>query len=250
METLTFEQECALYIDTEEEHRKRFERFTAYVNNDPLLDAHRTWVEKNIWGFGERPFHWLWKLLIDQMPDNRPFDFLEVGVFRGQVISLIRLLAERTGRAAFITGVTPLSSYSGERGEFPPHWESDYGADIRRIHDEFNAEFSMSQIVKGLSTDAAVIDQVKRLDSPFDIVYIDGCHEYWAVKSDLRHYPLMVKPGGFLVVDDASCHLKMWWGSFPGIEQVARALDEEIVGHPGWRHCLAVGHLRVFQKEK
>jgi len=39
----------------------------------------------------------------------------------------------------------------------------------------------------------------------FDLIYIDGGHRYEQVLEDLAKYSRLVRPGGYLVLDDASC---------------------------------------------
>src|SRR5437763_8062454 len=57
------------------------------------LRAHRRYFQdpKNRRGFGENPFHVMWFLLFKEF---RPSNFLEIGVFRGQTISLAALCAQ------------------------------------------------------------------------------------------------------------------------------------------------------------
>src|SRR6185436_20413323 len=52
------------------------------------LKAHRAWfynVPEDRRGYGEDPFHVMWYLLFGEF---RPADFLEIGIFRGQTITL------------------------------------------------------------------------------------------------------------------------------------------------------------------
>src|SRR5437867_8857080 len=57
------------------------------------LREHRAYfhnVPQNRRGFGEDAFHTMWYLLLEEF---EPANFLEIGVFRGQVISLVALWA-------------------------------------------------------------------------------------------------------------------------------------------------------------
>ena len=67
--------------------------FARNVNLIPHLRDHRDYVEKNDHGYGDRAFYYQWKLLVEQMPTD--FKFLEIGVYMGQIISLIKLLGDR-----------------------------------------------------------------------------------------------------------------------------------------------------------
>ncbi len=80
-----------IYRDDAAVHLALFQAFTEAVQQAPDLCRHRDHVEQNALGFGYRAFHWLWKLLVDAMPNR--FRFLEIGVYKGQVISLVGLLA-------------------------------------------------------------------------------------------------------------------------------------------------------------
>ena len=66
------------WTDTAESHRAIHEDFCNKVNAQPELKALRDWVEQNIFGFGERSFLWMWKLILETKAQVK---FLEVGVF-------------------------------------------------------------------------------------------------------------------------------------------------------------------------
>lgn len=63
------------------------------------------------------------------------------------------------------------------------------------------------------------LDWAKVWTIPLDMAYIDGAHDYMAVRDDLRAWKQHVKPGGVLVAHD--------YGFYPG---VTRAVDEELAG--------------------
>ena len=241
----TLAVEAQSWRDTEAHAQETKDRFTEYVDRDLQLRVHRDYIEKHALGMGERCFHWLWKLIVDEMPTA--FSFLEVGVYKGQVLSLVKLLANRTGRDAGVVGVTMLSDFAGDTDEFPRYPDEDYGKYIRELHEMLSLE--QPHLVVGDSTDPGVQQAVQEL-GPFDIIYIDGCHEYDYVASDLLFYPTLVKPGGLLVVDDASCDLKQPWGFFQGIAPVSRAVRTVIETDLQWEHLLAVVHNRVWRKHE
>ncbi len=230
------------WVDSEDMARHIVDTFTLCVNRNPVLPelkAHRDYVEQHAYGFGERAFHWLWKLIVDEMPSD--VRFLEVGVYKGQVLSLIRLLAPD----ADITGVTMASSFSGITGKFSTFPDTDYRQHIADLHDHFGLE--QPTLVIGDSTSEA-IHNAFLLQKPFDVVYVDGCHEYDYVVNDLQFYPTLLKPGGLLVVDDSACFMKQPWGYFQGIQDVSLAVRSIIEVDPQYEHLLAVMHNRVWRR--
>lgn len=219
--------------DTPEGHTKINEEFTRLVNEDSELRLYRDWIEQRIFGFGERSFLWMWKLLVDEMPPS--FKFLEIGVFRGQIIGLVSLLTNRTGRESVIRGVTPLDSTDG-------HWESDYAADIKLLH--FSWGLKQPEIIKGLSTSP---DAISKANDMYDMVYIDGGHSYEVVQQDIKNYSPMVKTGGFLVIDDCCNKYNLPAGYFKGIESVSKAVDG-VLPNEHFKELFSVVHNRVFKK--
>jgi hypothetical protein len=203
------------WVDTPDFHSFIKESFTDFVNNEPKLKKHRDFVEGNAFGFGERCFGWLYKLMVDEMPNE--FKFLEIGIFRGSTLSLFKLLADISSKKVKRYGVSPMDSSDG-------HWDSDYFADVVTIHQQFNLKKDYT-IYHGSSTDAKIIEKSKSTEQ-YDILYIDGSHKYEDVVSDLANYPQMVKQGSYLLIDDACNDMKMEWGFFQGIEPVTRAVLE------------------------
>lgn len=217
-------------------------QYTDNVNADFQLKQYRDWIEKNAFGFGERCFLWMWKELVDQMPDN--FTFLEVGVFRGQILGLIEMLAFRTGKTAKRYGVTPLDSSDG-------HWESDYKNDIYHLHSTFGINKDYT-IIPHDSTSQQALDAVKHLKGKVDLVYIDGGHTYDVVKQDLANYIPLVKPGGYLIIDDCNNNVPMPFGYFTGIPSVSEAVDELLppfTPHPEFEFVQNIVHNRILKRK-
>jgi hypothetical protein len=212
-------------------HKQIHETFAEYVKNDPILNEHRSWVRSNVFGFGEDSFHWLWKLITDEMPEN--VSFCEVGVFRAQIVSLIKLLR----KDAKVFGVTPMDNSGGM-------WDSDYEADIKRIHEQFN--LPMPHIFKGSSLDLKIIDTVRNF--LFDVVYVDGDHTYNGASSDIDNYSKTVKLGGYLVIDDCNNEMNMPFGYFQGISEVTEAKQSWLATNPPFEFVCSVVHISVFKR--
>lgn len=218
--------------DTKEFHRHINELFKSLVNEYPILKEHRDFVEANVYGFGERSFYWLWKILLDDLSDSP--NLLEIGVFRGQILSLWRILKPD----ANIFGVSPLDNSGGL-------WDSDYEEDIRNIHNNFRLRQPI--IFKGLSQDINIIQEVQ--NKWYNVVYIDGGHDYETVMNDLINYASQVKTGGYLVIDDANCDMNMEFGYFQGIQSVTDAKIKYMsTTDEKWEFIGSVVHLAIYKK--
>lgn len=235
---MTITQLKESWQDTTEAHRHINDLFVQLVNNDEQLDAHRTFVEKNAFGFGERSFGYLWDLLVQEMPED--FSFCEVGVFRFQIVSLVKLLADRQGKSVQRYCVTPLSPIG-------IGWESDYAADGERIHDEFGLEKDYI-VYKGLSNDEEVVKQAT-LTAPYDLTYVDGSHSLEDCYFDLVTYGGMVKSGGYLIIDDCNTEMSMPFGFFQGIAEVTQAKQAWLATNPPFEFVCSVVHISVFRRK-
>jgi hypothetical protein len=222
----------SMWTDHDIVHRLINDGLAQRVNADPKLKAYRDWIEEKIFGFGERSFLWMWKLLIDEIPEP---NFMEIGVFRGQILGLIRMLSP----GAQITGLTPLTSAGG-------HWESDYEADIKLLHETF--DLRQPEIIKGLSTDIDTIGKAS-VGVPYDIIYIDGGHDYETARHDIYTYSSFVKIGGYLIIDDCAHKYKLPEGYFKGIEAVSKAVDE-LLPNAYYEEVFNVVHNRIFKRIK
>lgn len=221
------------WVDTPEYHAHIHESFIENVNNNHELNIHRTWVSDHVWGFGERSFWWMWKLLCDNLPND--FSFLEVGVFKGATLSVIKLLRPD----ADIFGITPLDSTGID-------WEDDYRQRIHDIFDKFNNS-KYPHIFHGRSDDDKVVAAATMLK--YDVVYLDGGHGRVDIDNDFKHYAKLVKANGYLVVDDACNDLKMPWGYFQGISDVTEStLDFIKKNKKDWDFITNIVHLRVYKR--
>jgi len=203
----------------------------------PEFVSLRTFVEENAFGFGEKQFYPMHKLLVEELGDD--ISFLEIGVFRGQTLVLYGLLRELCSKNIEIIGITPLDSTDG-------HWESDYEFDIKYIHDKF--KLPQPTIIKGLSTDPDVIKKATAVD----ILYIDGGHTKEVVTSDIENYSGLVKKGGFLVIDDSANNIPGTInGYFWGIQAVSDVVDELLPNTENneWEYLGNIIHNRVWKRK-
>lgn len=250
----TFREVVNLYENTKEIHRDIYFGFKQNVNRTFYLKRHRDYIVENRHGYGNRAFHWMWKLLVDEMPDD--FSLLEIGVFKGQTLNLTSFCAQLSKKTARVYGVTPLDTTDG-------HPDIDYEAEIVKIYKDFNVPMDNLLIIEGLSTNDTIkqtVTNVSAEQSGFDMIYIDGGHSYDVVKSDIETYIPHLKVGGYLIVDDCSNNLNMpddicMSYTSPkfqciGIPDVTRAVEEFVETNPQLTHQFAVGHNRVWKKLK
>ena len=80
---------------------------------------------------------------------------------------------------------------------------------------------SLGSTVRQVYGDSAVLDW-GMLGSPFDLIFIDGCHEYSYVKSDSRNALSHVRDGGAVV-----------WHDYGMNEDVSRVVDEVVETNDG-----------------
>jgi hypothetical protein len=241
VEFKTLDEVKNYWQDSEQNAKEINEAFIEKVNNNQKLHQHRTFIENHVFGFGERSFPYMWNLLIKEMP--KYFTFLEIGVFKGQTLSLVKLLADQHKKKIKRYGVTPLSTEGGL-------WESDYAKDIETIHDEFKLTKDY-EILQGLSEDATIIEKAQNLQ--LDILYIDGGHDERHITNDIENYAHLVKKGGYMVIDDCCNSFKQPFGYFQGIDIVTKVVDRYLppfTENEKWEFVFSVVHNRVYKRVK
>ena len=243
---MTMEGVTDFYADTPEKHIQIWNTFKTMVNDYAELKGHRDWVVQNDFGYGNRAFHWMWNLICKELPVD--FKFLEIGVFKGQIVSLMSLLNAHHKKEGTIYGITPLTN-AGDK--YSKHPEVDYEEHIQRIYQNFRLDASDLEIIQGFSNDPDVIEIAQEI-GPFDVVYVDGCHDYDVVVSDIMNYGELLKPGGLMVIDDVSNYLKIPDGlirmDWRGLEDVSNAARDTIEKDENFTELFAVGHNRIWKK--
>lgn len=253
------------YRPTAEMNDAIWATFEEQTNSVSFLKIHRDWVERNSWGFGDRAFHYMWYLILseDVLKRSAP-KLLEIGVYKGQVISLWALIAKHLHSSVEITGISPFESskpwfaenrvfnriariifkvYRDDVRSANLYNAENYLDCVHRIFREFDLSEANVSLLRGYSQDQNVHEKVA--ESSFDVIYIDGGHRYEQVSEDLAKYSPLVSRGGYLVLDDASCNQpgsKFWKGH----ESVSRAAEDW--GAPGFTNVLVVGHNRVYKR--
>ena len=235
----------SFYQDDPDCHAAIVNSFTKACWETEVLCKHRAHIQKSALGMGIPAFHWLWKLIIDEMPSS--FRFLEIGVYKGQVINLIGVLAYLQKKDASVFGITPLGTDGDKYGGYE---EVDYGKLIDGLESWSGIPNAYkARILKGSSADQEIKKKAREA-APFDAIYIDGSHDYNMAAHDIVIYSDMVREGGYLLTDDSGTCLKIPQGIFAGHPDATRAVEEILVPDTRFKEVCAISHIRVWRKLK
>lgn len=201
------------------------------------LREHRNYFTQNHRGFGEAAFHSMWFFLFKEF---NPKNVLEIGIYRGQTISLFALLSKFFNINSSIHGISPFSASGDSVSVYLS--EIDYYNDVLENIKYF--DLPIPALHRGFSTDDSMVDIIK--SKSWDLIYIDGNHDYEVVKVDYHNCIHNIKPGGLLVFDDSSLYTDFTPPFFssaghPGPSKVANEIDVNL-----FKEILSVGHNRVF----
>jgi hypothetical protein len=230
---------------------------------DPVLAAHRRHVEDGRLGFGDPAFHTLWQILLRESSHRfGATRALEIGVYKGQVISLWALIAAHENLPIDIAALSPLAGQplppatflNRLRNRFDPrrrerlrngdyYADADYEATVRAHFAHHGLDFNRVRLFRGYSTDPMLLARLS--DETFHIVYVDGDHTFAGARHDFLTFGPKVVPGGWLVADDAGADLpgSAFWKGHPSVTRAAQVLPEL-----GFRNILNIGHNRVFER--
>jgi len=259
----SFDDLVSAYRNTEEDNDALFQQMNSLTWSDPILSAHRRYIEKNDLGYGDAAFHAMWLRLLDCARARfGRLRLLEIGVFKGQVLSLWALIARNWNIDAEITAISPLAGrplprsrlVRWVRSRFDAEFREslrngnfydlcDYEAALQGLFARFELDFNSIELYRGYSTDPQI--QLALADAMFHIVYVDGDHTFKGALQDFAVYGAKVMAGGWLVADDAGLFLPgtAFW---KGHEAVSRAAN--ILPDIGFRNVMNVGHNRIYQR--
>lgn len=203
------------------------------------IREHREYFKLNSRGFGEDAFHAMWYKIFKEY---KPKVILEIGVYRGQTLSLFSILSKYFNIDSEIHAISPFTP-AGDSVSFYLK-NLNYFEDLKANFRFFDLPLPI--IHKGFSTDQEIIDSL--LSTKFDLIYIDGNHDYKIVKHDFEVYNKMLNINGLIVFDDASLYTDYKPSSYSsaGHNGPSRVTNE--ISRSGFNEILAVGHNRVFQK--
>ncbi|MGV3464694.1 MAG: class I SAM-dependent methyltransferase [Heyndrickxia sp.] len=252
------------YINDKMSNDRIYIEFTNKTNEIPFLKKHRDHIEKNNLGFGERAFQYMWFLLVKDVYNRKGNNIkaLEIGVFKGQIISLWKLIEKNLNINIDVTGITPLEGNPKSNNKLlhkiksflskkyindinaGNHYDNlDYLSIIKNLFYNFELDFTSVNIIKGYSNNLEIRNAIE--DERYDIVYIDGDHSYEGATFDIINYSKQLKKDGFLVVDDASCNIpgSVFWKGHQSVSDACKHIDTS-----KFKNILNVGHNRIFQK--
>lgn len=205
------------------------------------LREHRSYFKQNKRGFGEDAFHAMWYKLLT---DYKPFYMLEIGVYRGQCISLWQYIADKMQMSTEIHGVSPFKSFGDSVSTYID--TINYYEDVILNCKKFSKNLPL--LHTGLSTDFNIKEEVCK--TKWDLIYIDGNHEYHVVKEDFETYSKSLKKNGLLIFDDSALYTDYTPYTFsskghPGPSKLVEEIDVNM-----FCEVLSVGHNRIFKKIK
>ena len=210
-----------------------------YQGAPPYLRAHRSFFLHDHRGFGEDAFHVMWHALFAFF---RPESFLEIGVYRGQTLSLASLCSKEMEFPCSVSGVSPFT----ESGDSVSVYQKglNYYEDTLKNFRHF--ELPTPNLIRGFSTDSDVLKFIRHQKWP--MIYIDGNHDYHVAREDFINCASVLTPQGIIVLDDSGLSTTFDAPFYatrghPGPSKLAT----EVPGF-GFREVLQVGHNRVFQK--
>jgi len=259
----SFDELVASYQNTAEHNDALHQRLTAATWADPYLSAHRRHVEEHKLGFGDPAFHAMWASLLAAAA--RRFGTvraLEIGVFKGQVISLWALLTRELSLNVEVSALGPLAGQPRHRVSLLSkiryrldrrfreqidnanfYANEDYPAIVRAHFARHGLDFDQVKLHRGFSTAPEILHALAH--EQFHIVYVDGDHRYEGALHDFKTFAAKIPPGGWLVADDAGGDLpgSTFW---KGHEAVTRAV--QIMPSLGFKNVLNVGHNRIFER--
>lgn len=204
-----------------------------------IIHKHRTYYKLEQRGFGEDAFHAMWYLLLRQF---KPAKCLEIGVYRGQVISLWSVISKLLDFPCEVHGISPFTPIGDKVSKYKV--EVDYYRDVLNSFEYF--ELPVPNLIKALSSDLEAIKHISQ--NKWDLIYIDGGHDFETALADYQLCKKHLAPDGILILDDASLGTNYQpplfsFAGHPGPSRVAREYaDKEM------RLLCAVGHNNLYQK--
>jgi hypothetical protein len=204
-----------------------------------VFREHRRFFAQNGRGFGEDAFHAMWFLLFQEFKPKR---VLEIGVYRGQTITLWKLLSRHFNSECEVAAVSPFSSAGDAVSRYRE--QIDYFEDVQLNHRHF--DLALPEFCRQFSTAPEARSFVS--ERVWDMIYIDGNHDYEIAMQDWSLCSPALSTQGILVLDDSSLGTSYEPPVFataghPGPSRLASEIDRT-----RFKEIFSVGHNRVFQR--
>ena len=234
---LSLSQSLAKYQSPNEAYQYFYQYF--HHRCPQIIRDHRSYFSLDSRGFGEDAMHAMWWLLF---LEYKPVSCLEIGVYRGQVISIWMLISSYINNSCNVYGVSPFSNAADAVSNYVA--DVDYYNDVLKNFSYFN--LPLPNLVKSFSTDALAIEVIS--SQTWDLIYIDGSHEYEVVLDDYHNCKKHLKKGGILILDDSALYLNYDPPIFAfkghiGPSEVAKEFATKEMDFLG-----SVGHNLIFKK--
>jgi len=213
---------------------------------DQELRQWRKYFEEN-GGFSQDSWYPMWDILIKELDIT---NFLDLGVHAGQFSVLPQLLALRHGKEFMTYSVSP---FDGTGDKYSNYHQQNYLDVYMKAIRDFKLDEQQFVRLRGLSNDPKIYGYLDLNQVKFQLMYIDGSHEYDFVVFDIENYVLnRLSPGGIVIFDDA--HFFTPVGAPPahrqGYEDVVRAVQHKMDEHPDFEHLFDLTHNRIFRRKE
>jgi hypothetical protein len=206
---------------------------------DAQIRKHRMFYKNEMRGFGEDAMHAMWWHIFSEF---RPKIALEIGVYRGQIITLWGLISRMQNFKCEVHGISPFTSCGDMVSTYLDGLN--YEQDVIKS----NSLFKLPEVhlKKAYSNDPEAIKYIN--SKKWDLIYIDGNHDYDVAFSDYQICTSALADGGLLIMDDSSLYSEYKPPSFafaghPGPSAVVRDFAMKELKFLG-----GVGHNNIFQK--
>jgi len=173
-----------------------------------------------------------------QLQADPNYCHIEIGVLFGAATIFAHHATRLAGKTYPIVVVEPFEGYYGQ--QLDPNSKLPVNQEIFYENlDRFKIPHDDIILVKGLSTDPAVMDRCSKWK--ILSLLIDGDHSYAGVKNDWMYYSQFVIPGGFVLIDDYNN--RSW-------SDINRFVNEELLPNLNgeWVVSLAYGRSIVLKK--